>query len=115
MTSPSLAASNQPGIIRWGYLYYVAAAFAVLAAAMDLLAIDLGLGLRPRCDDDGGPPRKPGRGTGKTLQEDLVGALTDAARFNRSGPGLVFFHSHLLRNPIARPRAARMRVSDGCM
>jgi uncharacterized membrane protein len=34
MTSPSLAASNQPGIIRWGYLYYVAAAFAVLAAAI---------------------------------------------------------------------------------
>ena len=93
----------------------VARQIAVFGAAMDLLAVDLGLGLRPRCDDDGGPPRKPSRGTGKTLQEDLVGALTDAARFDRSGPGLVFIHSHLLRSPIARSRAAGTRVSDKCM
>ncbi len=73
---------------------------------MDLLAIDLGLGLRARCDDDGGPPGEPGRGTGETLQEHLVGALAYVARFNRKRICLVFFHAHSLRNTIPHSLAA---------
>ena len=34
MAAPSMAAEEQPGLIRWGYLRYVAAGFAVLAAAI---------------------------------------------------------------------------------
>ncbi len=34
MAAPSMAAEERPGLIRWGYLCYVAAGFAVLAAAI---------------------------------------------------------------------------------
>ena len=34
MAAPSMAAEEPPGLIRWGYLRYVAAGFAVLAAAI---------------------------------------------------------------------------------
>lgn len=34
MTAPGLAIAEQPGLIRWRYLIWVAAAFAVLAAAI---------------------------------------------------------------------------------
>lgn len=34
MAAPSMAASARPGLIRWGYLRYVAAGFAALAAAI---------------------------------------------------------------------------------
>jgi len=34
MAAPSMAVEKRPGLIRWGYLRYVAAGFAVLAAAI---------------------------------------------------------------------------------
>jgi len=34
MAAPSMAAEERPGLIRWGYLRYVAAGFAVLVAAI---------------------------------------------------------------------------------
>lgn len=34
MAAPSMAVEERPGLIRWGYLRYVAAGFAVLAAAI---------------------------------------------------------------------------------
>ena len=74
----------------------VARQVAALGAAMDLLAIDLGLGFRPRCDDDGRPPGEPGRGIRKTLKEHLVGAFADVAPFERRRRGWVFFHSRSL-------------------
>ena len=56
----------------------VARQVAAFGAMADLLAIVLGLGLRPRRDDDGGPPLKRGRAFRESPE---VGALADVAPF----------------------------------